>query len=197
MAVAYNNTNAYCYINGALVQVMDISTETGNNQPTMTYIGRPGTSERFLNGKFDDLAIWNRVLAPCEISDLYHSQLNWLQVSAGNDVNTCIGNSVTLSGLGNSSQYTWNNGATNNLPFTPTISGSTSYTVTGTDPSGCVAIDVSTVTVNAIPLVNAGIDQTVCTGNTVTLSGNGATTYSWNNGVSNEVEFIPTLQFSK
>lgn len=193
MAVAYNNTNAYCYINGALVQVMDISSETGNNQPTMTYIGRPGTSERFLNGKFDDLAIWNRVLTPCEISDLYHSQLNWLQVSAGNDLNTCIGNSVTLSGLGNSSQYTWNNGATNNLPFTPTISGSTSYTVTGTDPSGCVAIDVSTVTVNPIPLVNAGIDQTVCTGNTVTLSGNGATTYSWNNGVSNGVGFNPTV----
>jgi hypothetical protein len=33
MAVAYNNTIAYCYINGALVQVMDISTETGNKKP--------------------------------------------------------------------------------------------------------------------------------------------------------------------
>jgi hypothetical protein len=156
-------------------------------------IGCSRNNDRYFNGKIDDIGLWNRALTQCEISDLYHSQLNWLQVSAGNDLNTCIGNSVTLSGLGNSSQYTWNNGATNNLPFTPTISGSTSYTVTGTDPSGCVAIDVSTVTVNPIPLVNAGIDQTVCTGNTVTLSGNGATTYSWNNGVSNEVEFIPTF----
>jgi hypothetical protein len=33
MAIAYNNTNAYCYINGALVQVMDISTEIGNKKP--------------------------------------------------------------------------------------------------------------------------------------------------------------------
>jgi hypothetical protein len=108
-------------------------------------------------------------------------------------MNTCLGNSITLSGSGNASQYTWNNGATDNLPFTPAVSGSISYTVTGTDPSGCIASNVSMVTVNAIPFVNAGIDQTVCTGNTVTLSGNGATTYSWNNGVSNGVGFNPTV----
>jgi hypothetical protein len=186
-----NSLNIYrngvlCFTNNNIVPC------TSWNGPRMFGVSSQGNIG-FYTGILDDIALWNRVLAPCEISDLYHSQLNWLQVSAGNDINTCIGNSVTLSGLGNSSQYTWNNGATNNLPFTPTISGSTSYTVTGTDPSGCVAIDVSTVTVNPIPLVNAGIDQTVCTGNTVTLSGNGATTYSWNNGVSNGVGFNPTV----
>ena len=49
-----------------------------------------------------------------------------------------------------------------------------------------------TVTVNALPVTNAGIDQTVCPGAAVTLTGAGANTYSWNNGVSNAVAFVPS-----
>ena len=47
------------------------------------------------------------------------------------------------------------------------------------------------VNVNALPSVNAGIDQTVCAGTSVLLSGSGANTYSWNNGVSNAQSFTP------
>ena len=39
--------------------------------------------------------------------------------------------------------------------------------------------------------INAGIDQTVCAGTSVLLSGSGANTYSWNNGVSNAQSFTP------
>ena len=41
-----------------------------------------------------------------------------------------------------------------------------------------------TVTVNAAPAINAGTDQTVCTGDMVTLSGSGGVSYTWNNGVT-------------
>jgi len=37
--------------------------------------------------------------------------------------------------------------------------------------------------------VNAGVDQTACAGASVTVSGSGANSYSWNNGVSNGVAF--------
>ncbi len=41
--------------------------------------------------------------------------------------------------------------------------------------------------------MSAGSDQTVCSGSDVTLSGSGASSYSWNNGVSNGVVFNPTV----
>jgi hypothetical protein len=43
---------------------------------------------------------------------------------------------------------------------------------------------VFALTVNALPLVNAGNNQTICGGTPVTLSASGATTYNWNNGAN-------------
>ncbi|MBU3658480.1 MAG: T9SS type A sorting domain-containing protein [Flavobacteriales bacterium] len=43
---------------------------------------------------------------------------------------------------------------------------------------------VFAVTVNPLPIVSAGNNQTICGGTPVTLSASGATTYSWNNGVN-------------
>ena len=48
------------------------------------------------------------------------------------------------------------------------------------------------VTVNPLPNVIAGSDQTVCLGDDVTLSASGANSYSWTNGVVNNVAFVPT-----
>jgi hypothetical protein len=111
-------------------------------------------------------------------------------VNAGNDQTICAGTSVTLAGSG-ANTYTWNNGVNNGVAFTPV--STTTYTVTGTNTStGCVNTDQVVVNVNALPTVNAGNDQTVCAGTAVTLSGNGANTYSWNNSVSNGVAFTPT-----
>lgn len=48
------------------------------------------------------------------------------------------------------------------------------------------------LSVNALPTVNAGVDQTVCSGTSVILSGSGAVSYTWNNGVINSTSFAPT-----
>src|SRR5574343_218365 len=109
-------------------------------------------------------------------------------VNAGVDQTVCLGATVTLSGSG-AATYTWNNGVTNGVAFTP--AATTTYTVTGTDANGCINTDQVVVTVNPLPTVNAGVDQTVCVGTTVTLSGSGAATYTWNNGVTNGVAFAP------
>jgi len=109
-------------------------------------------------------------------------------VNAGVDQTICIGAQVTLSGTG-ATTYTWNNGVTNATAFTP--AATTTYTVTGTDLNGCQNIDQVLVTVNPLPSVNAGTDVVVCAGATVTLSGSGANTYTWNNGVTNGVAFAP------
>ena len=100
-------------------------------------------------------------------------------VVAGNDQTICAGESVTLSGSGAAS-YAWDNGITDNTAFS--TSTTNTYTVTGTDANGCTATDDVTVTVNAPPVVDAGLEQTICAGESVTLSGSGATTYSWSSG---------------
>ena len=115
-------------------------------------------------------------------------------VNAGLDQVVCAGTSVTLSGSG-AATYTWNNGITNSVPFTPAV-GTVTFTVTGTDGGGCINTDQVTVTVNPLPVVNAGPDQAICIGGSATLAGSGASTYNWNNGVINNTPFNPVLTSS-
>ncbi len=117
-------------------------------------------------------------------------------VDAGADQTVCDGNQVTLIGSGipgaGAGTYVWDNGVTNGVAFTPPL-GTTTYTVTGTDGNGCVNTDQVDVTVNALPNVNAGVDQTVCEGTQVTLWGAGAVSYVWDNGVIDGVAFTPIV----
>jgi gliding motility-associated-like protein len=112
-------------------------------------------------------------------------------VDAGVDQTVCDGVQVTLTASGAQS-YVWDNGVTDGVAFTPAV-GTTTYTVTGTDANGCVNTDQVDVTVNPLPVVNAGVDQTVCDGDQVTLSGSGAQTYVWDNGITDGVAYTPTL----
>lgn len=72
----------------------------------------------------------------------------------------------------------------------------TVYTLTATNAaSGCTATDQVTVFINTqVPSVDAGLNQIICAGTPVTLSGNGSVgaTFQWNNGVQNGVAFVPT-----
>jgi len=111
-------------------------------------------------------------------------------ISSGGDQTICDGDTVTLSGSGGTS-YTWDNGITDGVPFT--VSATTTYTVTGTDANGCTNTDYATIIVNPNPSVDAGNDQTICEGTPITLSGAGATSYTWDNGVTDGVQFNPTV----
>jgi hypothetical protein len=110
-------------------------------------------------------------------------------VTAGSNQSVCPGTTVTLNGSG-ALIYSWNNGISNGLPFTP--SATTTYTVTGTASNGCSNTAQVQVILNTLPTVSAGSNQTICPGASVTLSGSGAASYSWNNSVSNGVAFTPT-----
>jgi hypothetical protein len=112
MAVAYNNSTAFCYLNGTLIYTLDISSETANNLPTMTYIGRPNWATRFFSGKFDDLGVWDRVLTQQEITNLYN----------GCNLNFSITNQSSLIGQNvnftspqfNNTNYLWQTNPANN-----------------------------------------------------------------------------------
>jgi hypothetical protein len=110
-------------------------------------------------------------------------------VEAGINQTVCAGAMVTLTASG-ASTYSWDNGVTQGVAFTP--STTTVYTVLGTDANGCVNTDNVTVNVNALPNVEAGNNQTICVGQSVTLTASGANTYTWTGGVNQGVAFSPT-----
>ena len=62
-----------------------------------------------------------------------------------------------------------------------------------TNSFGCSRSDTISVTVRSLPNVTANATSTsVCAGTSVTLTGGGASTYTWNNGVTNGISFVPS-----
>jgi len=90
----------------------------------------------------------------------------------------CTGNSTTLTGSG-ASTYTWMPGSLSGSSVNVSPSSTTTYTVTGTQ-SGCQNTSTITITVTSQPNVTATAgNPSICTGSGTTLTGGGATTYTW------------------
>jgi hypothetical protein len=110
-------------------------------------------------------------------------------VNAGPDFSVCQGNTATLTATGNGF-LTWTTpNVTNGVAFTPAATAT--YNVVATGFNNCTNSDQVTVTVLALPDVNAGADQTICSGESVTLNGEGAVSYQWTGGAANGVAFAP------
>jgi len=127
----------------------------------------------------------------CTNTDMITVTVNALPPVVANSTATtvCDGTPVTLSGSGATS-YTWTSSVMDNVAFTPTATDT--YTVTGTDANGCTNTDMITVTVNSLPAVVANSTApAVCDGSPVTLSGSGATSYTWSGGVTDNLAFVP------
>ncbi|MCF8277668.1 MAG: gliding motility-associated C-terminal domain-containing protein [Flavobacteriales bacterium] len=136
----------------------------------------------------------------CEVSGAVEVTVNALpNVNAGLDVSICDGESTLLGAIGANS-YTWSPSASLDNPNSqgPLASpvSTTTYVVEGTSSLGCTDLDTVVVTVNALPLVNAGVDQTLCLGQSVQLTVTGADTYQWtpSTGLSDSNIPNPTAQ---
>lgn len=98
----------------------------------------------------------------------------------------CAGSSATITSTGNATSYTWSPVGGNSSSAVVTPTGSTSsYTLTG-ENNGCSNTSVVTLTVSALPVVNASSSPTViCLGQSATLSATTtASSYSWSNGAN-------------
>jgi hypothetical protein len=103
----------------------------------------------------------------------------------------CENASATLTG-GGASTYVWSGGITDATPFVVT-NGPTTYTVTGTDGSGCSNTATAVVNMNAAPIVTASATpSTTCNNSTVTPMGGGASTYAWSGGLTDNTPFVAT-----
>ena len=108
----------------------------------------------------------------------------------------CIGNSTTLTASG-ATTYTWSTGPiSNSIAVSPTTT--TVYSVTGANGT-CLNSRTTTVTVNALPIINAIASGTnLCAGQTSTLTGSGAVSYTWNPGsiTGSPIAITPTASIT-
>ena len=90
----------------------------------------------------------------------------------------CSGQTTTLTSLG-ATTYTWSNGVIGNS-ITVSPSSTTSFSVSGINGT-CSGTTIATVVVNPLPIVTVN-SNTICSGQTTTLTASGATIYQWNTG---------------
>ncbi|MDP3556803.1 MAG: T9SS type A sorting domain-containing protein [Bacteroidota bacterium] len=110
--------------------------------------------------------------------------------------NICNGSSTTLSVSSNAFSYTWSPSAATSSSISVSPTTTSIYTLTATG-NNCTYPQTISVNVNPIPSVTASVTNSViCFGNTTTLNGTGASTYTWTGGVTNATAFSPTATSS-
>jgi PKD repeat protein len=119
--------------------------------------------------------------------------------TASNTGPYCVGDNIQLNATAGATDYDWigpNSFAQNNTqnPSIPSsiVAMAGTYTVTLTNAAGCTSTTTTLVAVNTLPNVIANASATtICEGQTVTLTGSGANSYTWDNSVINGVAFTP------
>ena len=105
----------------------------------------------------------------------------WCQSNNLTNLNVANGNNSNMSGL--------NFITTSNPNLNCVIVDDVAYS-----NANWTSIDAGTnFTAGALPVVEAGMSQTVCDGEMVTLSGSGVLSYQWDNGVTDNISFAASL----
>ena len=94
--------NTDIYINGTLVGTT-VNNTTGSCSTTNLYFGVDiFSAPEYIDGKLDDIGIWNRALTPCEISELYYAENldNAIASISDGGLALCDGGTVDLQASG-------------------------------------------------------------------------------------------------
>lgn len=98
-------------------------------------------------------------------------------ISLGPDTAICDHTTITLDAAGNDLvQWSWNDGtAANNL----TVQSPGTYAVVVTDVCNIIQTDTVVIAIDSSTVVNIGVDQSLCKGETVAFSESGFDFYNW------------------
>ena len=134
----------------------------------------------------------------CTTRDSVIISIQPLTLNGGLDLIVCNGDNITLtgSGLGSNTNYTWSGMIQNNVPFIPNTT--TNFIVSAITSNGCQVKDSVLVTVEQLPIINAGLDIFSCDSSIVlTAFGAGPNgTYLWSGNVINNFSFIQTTKIA-
>lgn len=162
------------YINGILRRIAFPFRHQTSTPAGRIYMYNPGTTTTY----FDDIQIKN---VPSSNINIHPAGV------------LCDGDSVrlTLNGTGISST-SWSGGILDNTFFA--LNSNATYTVIGKDIYGCVlATDSVSLIVNPLPVITtmSSPNATICSGDSLTLTASGVSSYIWTGGVTNNATFVP------
>ena len=207
-------TTANCSCSGNSFQSLNLAPanyiKNGVNQFRITNASSFGFNSTNANfsGSFAKITVNYTLSSPC-YSDLTQVPITIVPSSTAGTISAtqtiCAGDtpqSLTFSGISGSIQWQssldsllWTDipGATSTTFSSLQIGAltATKYYRVVVSNTGCSPANTSgiKITVNPLPIVNAGIDQNVCASSLVTLNGSGANYYTWNNGVVDNTPF--------
>jgi hypothetical protein len=165
-------------------------TLSGTGASTYTWTGGVVNNAAFNPTTTATYTVTGTNASACTNTAVITVTVNALPLIAVNSGSICSGQSFSLSPTG-ASTYTYSGGT---ALVSPTAT--TSYSVTGTSTGGCVSAvtAVSTITVNALPVIAAS-NGIICTGGSFTIAPTGANTYTYSSG-SNVVSPSVTSSYS-
>lgn len=192
LSISISQTNNICY--GAAVGTATVSVSNGALPYTYTWSNAQTTATATgLTAGVYYVTVTDDCLTDT-ITSVTITEPSVFAVNATQIAVPCIGSNTgeafaNVSGGVMPYTYLWSNAQTN-ASATDLITGL--YIVTVTDSNNCQAIDTITISSHSLPTVIAlATYDTICYGDSTTLTGSGAVSYIWNNGVSNGVIFAP------
>jgi len=105
--------------------------------------------------------------------------------NAGKDTAICLGANLTIGVKSTSfNTFSWNTGASTNQILIKPTSTSTFWLKETNSTTGCNSTDTIQITVNSLPTPNAGIDTSICQGDSAKIgrSSTSGNNFSWSNG---------------
>lgn len=169
--ISVSGANSYTWSNG-VVGSSNTVTPTAPISQIYYVVGNTGVCNSYTNVSVTGLALPSVVLS-------------------SNPPTLCVGSTATITASGANS-YSWvgNQSITNLLIVAPTTSSV--YTVVGTGPNNCTVS--ASINLPVVPLPTISISASgfsVCAGSSVTLTGSGANTYSWNGVAGGTIMPVP------
>lgn len=112
-------------------------------------------------------------------------------VATATDEEICLGESLTLNGEG-AATYVWSPAETDGVEFTPDATGSTTYSLTGTDDNGCENTDEIEITVyEALEITYVTTDEMAGDDGEINITVTGGSTpysFDWDNDGSGDFD---------
>jgi gliding motility-associated-like protein len=124
------------------------------------------------------------------IDSIYIGALDTIMANAGLNDTICLGDTLNLIGVptGNFTSVEWfeiigmtmtSIGTSNTVSISPIVSGCYAFQVNN---GACTDMDTICITVDPLPIANAGPDVTIFEGTSTTLNASGGGSYSWTPG---------------
>ncbi len=140
----------------------------------------------------DITSVTNRILEGTVNMGAYEDVTGFdISNNTGTNELTCTTTSISLTAIGGIS-YSWSNGLGTNPTVTVNSPGNYTVTITSANCTNTLAIPITQNTTPPTVGTNASPNTVLCPGQAVTLTGTGASFYTWNNAVQNGVAFTPT-----